>query len=181
MPYFCYTMKKETTKKEKYKELITYAIIIILIILIRTFIITPVRVNGTSMDDTLKDKEIMLLNKFSYYFKDIKRFDIIVIDYENTKLIKRVIGLPGETLEYKNNKLYINGKEQKETFLNQETEDFNIEDLGYTKIPENCYFAIGDNRKDSLDSRVFGCFKKDQIKGKANIVLFPLKNFGYKH
>ena len=84
-------MKKETTKKEKYKELITYAIIIILIILIRTFIITPVRVNGTSMDDTLKDKEIMLLNKFSYYFKDIKRFDIIVIDYENTKLIKKVI------------------------------------------------------------------------------------------
>lgn len=174
MPYFLLFMKDKT------KEIIIYGFIILVIILIRTFIITPIRVNGTSMDTTLQDKEIMILNKINYKLNDIERFDIVVIKKDDSYLIKRIIGLPGETLKYVDDKLYINDKEIKEYFKNQSTQDFNIIELGYDKIPNDCYFAIGDNRKDSLDSRIFGCFKKEDILGSANLVLLPLNNFGYK-
>ena len=167
-------------KKETKKEILSYLIIIIIIILIRTFIITPVKVNGSSMDTTLKDGEIMILNKVKYKFNDIKRFDIVVVNYKNEKLIKRVIGLPGETLKYEDSKLYINDKEIDEYFKNQDTEDFNISELNYDVIPDNCYFVLGDNRKDSLDSRHLGCIDKKDIIGTANLVLFPFSNFGIK-
>ena len=132
------------------------------------------------MDDTLKDKQIMILNKISYKFTNPKRFDIIVINHEED-LIKRVIGLPGETLEYIDNILYINGKEVAEPFLKQETKDFNITELGYDKIPDNCYIALGDNRLLSLDSRYYGCFTKEEILGKTSLVIYPFKDFGYKN
>ena len=132
------------------------------------------------MDTTLQDKEIMILNKINYKLNDIERFDIVVIKKDDSYLIKRIIGLPGETLKYVDDKLYINDKEIKEYFKNQSTQDFDIIELGYDKIPNDCYFAIGDNRKDSLDSRIFGCFKKEDILGSANLVLLPLNNFGYK-
>ena len=171
-------MKKN--KKNKKTDLATYIVIIIFVILIRTFIVTPVRVNGTSMDTTLHNKEIMLLNKLDYRFNKIKRFDIVVLNYNNDKLIKRVIGLPGETLEYKNSVLYINGKAVEEYFKNQETKDFNITDLGYKTIPKDCYFVMGDNRKDSLDSRMLGCIDKKDILGSANLVIYPFKDLGIK-
>lgn len=167
-------------KKETKKELISYAIIIIVIILIRTFIVTPVRVNGTSMDTTLKNGEIMILNKLKYKFKDIKRFDIVVVDYKGEKLIKRIIGLPGETLKYENSILYINDEEVEEYFKNQETLDFDIKDLNYDVIPDNCYMVLGDNRRDSLDSRYLGCIDKKDIIGSANLVLYPFNSFGIK-
>ena len=105
-PYFSLFMKDKT------KEIIIYGSIILAIILIRTFIITPIRVNGTSMDTTLQDKEIMILNKINYKFNNIERFDIVVIKKDDSYLIKRVIGLPGETLKYVDDKLYINDKQQ---------------------------------------------------------------------
>ena len=89
MPYFLLFMKNKT------KEIIIYGFIILVIILIRTFIITPIRVNGTSMDTTLQDKEIMILNKINYKLNDIERFDIVVIKKDDSYLIKRFIGLPG--------------------------------------------------------------------------------------
>lgn len=161
-------------KKETLKELIIYASIIILVILIRTFIITPVRVNGDSMNDTLKEGQILLLNKFSYRFNDIERFDIVVLNYKDEKLIKRVIGLPGETLKVENGNLFINNKLVKEEYLNETTEDFTYNGV----IKDNCYFVMGDNRDDSLDSRYFGCFNKTDIEGKAVLSLFPFSNFG---
>lgn len=161
-------------EKESKRELIVYLLILVAIILIRSFIITPVRVSGSSMDNTLHDGEILFLNKINYRFNDIKRFDIVVIYYNDDKLIKRVIGLPGETLEYKDNKLYINGEVVDEPFLEEETEDYLYEG----KIKDNCYFAVGDNRSDSLDSRYFGCFDKDNIEGKVSFALFPFKDFG---
>ena len=173
-------MEEENKKKSKKTDLATYIVIIIIVLLIRSFIVTPVRVNGTSMDTTLHNKEIMILNKLDYKFSKIKRFDIIVLNYNNDKLIKRVIGLPGETLEYKDSSLFINGEEIDEYFKNQETEDFNIADIGYDVIPNDCYFVLGDNRKDSLDSRIFGCVDKDDILGSANLVVYPFKDFGIK-
>lgn len=167
---------------KKIKEISIYLLIIVMVILIRTFIITPVRVNGTSMDPTLKNGEIMILNKIKYNKNDIKRFDIVVVKMEKELLIKRVIGLPNEEVKYVDNKLYINGEYIKESFLNDDvyTTNFSLDDFKLKKIPENCYFVMGDNREVSLDSRTFGCFSKDKILGSANLVLFPFTKLGYK-
>ncbi len=167
--------------KQTKKEIIIYVSIFLLIIIIRTFIVTPIRVNGDSMNPTLKDGEIMILNKIGYSINGVERFDIVVVDYNGDKLIKRVIGLPGETLKYENNILYINGQEVEEPYLNESTEDFNITSLGYSKIPRDCYFVLGDNRDDSKDSRIIGCVSEKQIKGKTSLVILPFSDAGYRN
>lgn len=167
--------------KQTKKEIIIYVSIFLLIIIIRTFIVTPIRVNGDSMNPTLKDGEIMILNKIGYSINGVERFDIVVVDYNGDKLIKRVIGLPGETLKYENNILYINGQEVEEPYLNESTEDFNITSFGYSKIPRDCYFVLGDNRDDSKDSRIIGCVSEKQIKGKTSLVLLPFSDAGYRN
>ncbi len=160
--------------KENKKEAVTYLLIILFIILVRTYVVTPVRVSGSSMANTLKNGEILLLNKFEYRFSDIKRFDIVVVKAHKERIIKRVIGLPGETLKYENGILYINDKMIEENYLDEVTKDFTYEG----KIPDECYFVMGDNRDDSLDSRYFGCFPKKDILGHASFVLFPFAKFG---
>ena len=129
------------------------------------------------MYPTLKDGEILLLKK---YDKSIERFDIVVVNIGKTKIVKRVIGLPGETIEYKNNKLYVNNKEIEEEFLNAEikTSDFDLEKLIIDKIPENYYFVVGDNRNDSTDSRILGVISKEDIVGVTNFSIFPFDRFG---
>ena len=161
----------------KIKEIIPYLVIIIVVVLIRTFVITPIRVDGLSMYSTLNDGDILLLEK---YDKAFKRFDIVVFTNGEDRLIKRVIGLPGDKIEYKNNKLYINGKYQKEIFLtnNQKTYDFTLKDIGYKKIPKGYYFVLGDNRTNSTDSRILGLIKKDKIQGKAIFTILPVNKFG---
>ena len=168
-PYFFWIMEKDTTK-----EYFIYACIIIAIILIRTFIVTPVRVNGESMYPTLKNGEIMILNKINYHFHDIKRFDIVVVDIGDEKIIKRVIGLPGETIEYNNNTLYIDGQEVKEPFLKEETADFDLSKLNIKKIPKDSYFVMGDNRDNSKDSRIIGPVKKKPNKWKNKTCDFTI-------
>ena len=159
---------------DKGKEILSYVIIIVIVLLIKHFIVTPIRVNGDSMNNTLKDKDIMILDKISYRFQDIKRFDIVVIKKDKEYLIKRVIGLPGETVEYKNNKLYINNKNVAEKFNHEETTDFILEE----KIPEGYYFVVGDNRPVSNDSRYIGLIKEEDILGKTSFVIFPFNRFG---
>ena len=160
------------------KEVVPYIIVILLAILIRTFIASPVRVNGPSMNDTLKEGQILLLNKMN---KNYKRFDIVVIDNNGTKIIKRIIGLPGENIEYKNNSLYINNK-YVEDVSKEVTADFSLEELyGYKMIPKGYYFVMGDNRDESSDSRDpinIGLIKKSDIKGKVKIRLWPLNKIG---
>ena len=161
----------------KIKEIIPYLIIILVVVLIRTFIITPIRVDGMSMYSTLNDGDILFLEK---YDKNFKRYDIVVFKNGKDRLIKRVIGLPGDQIEYKNNKLYINGNYEEEKFLtnNQKTFDFNIKDIGYKRIPKGYYFVLGDNRTNSTDSRILGLIKQDRIQGKANFTVLPLSKFG---
>ena len=162
--------------KEKYKEILSYIIIIVVVLLIKHYVITPIKVNGNSMNNTLKNKYIMILDKISYRFQEIERFDIVVIKKGNDYLIKRVIGMPGETVEYKNNKLYINGKNIDEKFIHEKTNDFIMEE----KIPDDCYFVVGDNRPVSNDSRYIGVINKKDILGKTSLVIFPFSRFGIK-
>ena len=157
------------------KEYLPYILILIVIIFIRTFIVTLVRVDGSSMEKTHHNGEILILNKLD---KDFDRFDIIVIKYNNERLVKRIIGLPGEQVRYRNNQLFINGKKIKEKFIDGETANFNIMELGYNKIPKNYYFVVGDNRDNSLDSRYIGLIKKEQIQGTNKIRLFPFRKIG---
>lgn len=166
--------KKETVKKNYIKEFLPYFMIILVVVLIKTFVVSPIRVNGASMDPTLNDKDIMLLDEISYRFSDIERFDIVVVKEEDEYLIKRVIGLPSETVEYKNDKLYIDGKYVKEDFKHKETFDFS------TTLGKDEYFIMGDNRTNSTDSRVFGPISRDKIMGKTSLTILPISRFGNK-
>ena len=162
------------------KEIISYIVIIVIVILIKKYVVSPVRVNGASMYPTLNDKDVMILNKISYRFNDIKRFDIVVIDYEDEYLIKRVIGLPGEKLRYSNNQLYINDKKVEENFSKTDIVNFEVRNEPNNQIPKDHYFVIGDNRDISKDSRIIGFIPKDKIVGKSNFTLFPFNKFGNK-
>ena len=166
--------KKETVKKNYIKEFLPYFMIILVVVLIKTFVVSPIRVNGASMNPTLNDKDIMLLDEISYRFSDIERFDIVVVKEEDEYLVKRVIGLPGETVEYKNDKLYIDGKYVKEDFKHKETFDFS------TTLGKDEYFIMGDNRTNSTDSRVFGPISRDKIMGKTSLTILPISRFGNK-
>lgn len=162
------------------KEVLPYIIVILIVVILRYFIISPIQVVGTSMNPNLEDGELMLLNKIKYTFSDIERFDIVVVDYSNKPLIKRVIGLPGEKIEYKDGNLYVNGEYVKEDFKkNGETLDYSVSETGYDVIPKDMYFVVGDNRINSSDSRSIGLIKKDQIEGKANFVIIPFDKFGF--
>lgn len=160
------------------KEAIPYVIVVVIVILIRTFIITPAVVDGDSMLPTLKDNNIIILDKLDYKLNDIKRFDIVVVDYYGEKLIKRVIGMPGEHVEYKDGQLYIDGNQIYENFVHGNTKNFKLESLGYLTIPGDKYFVVGDNRQNSTDSRALGLISKEDILGSVSIRIFPLNKIG---
>lgn len=175
-------MEKEKSNKTKeiIKTIATYLLIILAVILIRVFFVDPVRVDGSSMNTTLSDGEIMLLNKIVYKKNDIKRFDIVVVNQDDKYIIKRVIGLPGEVISYRDNELYIDGKKVEDPYPSTKTDDFTIEDVGHTKIPGDTYFVMGDNRSDSLDSRYpsVGVIRKENIVGRAKFVIWPFNKIG---
>ena len=158
-----------------FKEVIPYILIVFVVLLIRRYIVTPVRVNGTSMDPTLINKELLILEKFN---RKYERFDIIVLLNEKDRLVKRVIGLPGEHIKYRENKLYINNKEVKEA-NSHETYDFYLEDLGYDVIPEGYYFVLGDNRENSVDSRIIGLVSEKQLLGTVRFRFYPFNKIGF--
>lgn len=174
--------KKDYSEKTRvfkvFKEALPYIIIIIAVILIRTFIVTPVRVNGESMHPYLKEGEVLILNKLD---KSFNRFDIVVINSNKTKIIKRIIGMPGETIAYKDCKLYINDEEVEDFVKDCATDDFSLDGLyNYAIIPEGYYFVMGDNRKNSSDSRDYrvGLISKSQIEGTTSIRLYPFNRLG---
>lgn len=164
--------------------LIAFAIAFI----VRTFVFTPIVVDGESMEPTLNNDDRMVVSKIG----TPKRFDIIVFHATSEEdYIKRVIGLPGDTIEYKNDVLYINGKAYKEDYLKEKkeeikeqygadallTEDFTLKDYtGFDKVPENTLFVMGDNRRNSKDSREIGVIPLDKVVGSTNVVYWPLKD-----
>lgn len=160
------------------KELIPYLIILIVIFLIKQFAFGTVLVKGHSMDNTLQDGDFMILDRVSYRLQKIKRFDVVVVQIGKQKLIKRIIGLPGEKISYRDNQLYINGEEFKDPYSSKITSDFDLSMFSLEKIPQNSYFVMGDNRPDSLDSRSFGVVPEKKILGKATFILYPFSRFG---
>ncbi len=170
--------KKETEKQGKeeknpflnfLKELIPYAVILLVVVLIRSFLVTPIVVSGESMQPTLDGGEIMVLNKIS----KIERFSVVVVDIGKEKIIKRVIAMPGETISCENGVIYVNDKKQEEPYSQGIQKDF-------TKVTlsDNEYFVLGDNREHSLDSEELGPMKKEQLKGVVIFTLFPFNEFG---
>ncbi|MGG4265444.1 signal peptidase I [Peribacillus simplex] len=164
-------------------------IAVVLAFTIRTYIFTPIVVDGQSMMPTLENHERIILNKFGTKISDINRFDIIVFQVTKEKdYIKRVIGLPGDHIEYRNDTLYINGKKYEESYLTKSkkeykiknqplTFDFKLEDYtGENVVPENELFVMGDNRQNTTDSRQIGTISIDKVKGKANFVYWPIKD-----
>lgn len=115
----------------------------------------PIRIVGNSMFPTLHNGDLALCSRFT----NIDRFDVVVVNVDNMKIIKRVIGLPNETIEYKDNKLYINGEHVQDVYNNGYTKDFKH------SLKDNEYFCLGDNRENSKDSREYGGFTRNQIVG----------------
>ena len=150
-------------------ELIPYLVILVVVVVIRTYICTPIIVSGPSMQPTLDGGELMLLNKLSNF----DRFDVVVVDIETEEIIKRIIALPGETITCERGIVYVNGKRQDEEYSQGYTFDFEK-----ITLAEDEYFVMGDNREDSNDSRMIGPIKEDQIKGTAKFVLYPFGEFG---
>ena len=156
------------------KEILPYAIILLVVILVRTFLVTPIKVNGQSMYDTLSENEIMLL----YRIGEIKRYDMVVADLvvdgkKDDTLIKRVYGLPGETIKCEDGVIYINDHKIEDPYATNLTSDFEAVTLGSDE-----YFLLGDNRSISLDSRIIGPVKRKDIEGRTNFVIFPFDKFG---
>ena len=151
--------------KKILKEYLPYVVIIIVVLIIKSNVVAPIRVNGKSMNNTLKNGDIMILDIIGYRTSKLKRFDIVVIDNGKDYLIKRVIGLPNEEIEYKDNKLYVNGKLIKDKYSKGKTNDFKV------TVNNNSYYVLGDNREDSLDSRYYGSFNKKKISRLINAVL----------
>ena len=160
-------------RSKNIKNIMSYVIVIVVALLIKLFVFSPIKVNGTSMFPTLEDGDIMILNEIGYHINGLNRFDIAVATVDGERLIKRVIGLPGETVEYKDNTLYINGEEVAENFIHGETKDFTLSQINCEKIPEDYYFLVGDNRGNSKDSRIVGLIHKSKIMGKTKVIVFP--------
>lgn len=163
----------------------------VIFLIIRTFLFSNYVVEGESMQPTLQNGNKLVVNKIGYQLNKLNRFDVIVF-HANKKddYVKRVIGLPGDQIEYRNDELYINGKKYDEPYLNEYkqqrkgqklTEDFTLKQItGVTKVPEGKLFVIGDNRLESWDSRYFGYIDINQVVGKVSLRYWPIKKLDVK-
>ena len=182
-------------KKEILEWIVSIVVAVALVLLIVNFVAKPYTVKGDSMDPTLKDGERVMVNLFGYKFGDIKNGNVIVFHAnKESDYVKRVIGTSGDNVEYKKDKLFVNGKEVEEPYLDSnkknkqyeyitgsfETKDLNQVD-GKNKIPEDKLLVLGDNREVSKDSRSFGLIDEDQVVCKVSFSFWPLNEmkFGF--
>lgn len=168
------------------RELLGWIVYILIIVgltyLIITFVGQRTRVSGSSMETTLSDGDNLIVDKISFRFREPKRYEIIVFPYqfeENTYYIKRIIGLPGETVQVADGKVYINGQILDENYGNEEMLDPGIAEDPIT-LGEDEYFVLGDNRNHSADSRQgnVGVLHREDLLGRAWIRIWPFNKFG---
>ncbi|MFT6910788.1 MAG: signal peptidase I, partial [Candidatus Paceibacteria bacterium] len=178
--------RQETPKKsfgQEALELFRFVLIVLAVVVpIRVFIAQPFIVNGESMLPTLENGNYLIIDEISYRTMDPERGEVIVFrNPTNTKqfLIKRIIGLPGETIEISGSSVVI--REGESTIeLEEEYINENFSSYGTWKLEEDEYFTMGDNRQRSLDSRAWGALPKDLIVGKTFLRLFPIRDFQVK-
>lgn len=172
---------KRTSELWEWIKSIGFALAIVLVIHLFVFNLSTVK--GQSMEPTLEDGEWLFINKIGYLVGAPKRGDIVILKDPDGQLgfrqylVKRIVGLPGDTVEVNGQKLYINGKPLTEPYTNVEIQDGNY---GPEKVPPGHYFVMGDNRHQwaSTDSRTFHSVSEKLIKGKAQFVLWPIGNLG---
>ena len=181
-----YVEKTEKEKNELWEWTKALLIAFAIAAFIRYFLFTPIVVDGDSMMPTLENGDRMIVNKFSYKIGEPERFDIVVFHAPEKKdYIKRVIGLPGDFVEYKDDQLYINGEPIEEPYLDTYkaqisegnlTGDFSLKDIdpSLDVIPEGYVFVMGDNRRFSKDSRHIGIVAQEEIIGNTSIIFWPL-------
>ena len=179
----------------KNKGLIKFSLEMIVVVVIAAIVFTkiviPIRIDGESMYPTLHDKDTAIINALYLSKSDIKRFDIIVLrcDKLDKDIVKRVIGLPGDTIIFKDDRLYINGTYYSEDYLDKKyiegcsvswhslymdlVDDFEI------ALKDDEIFVLGDNRLRSADSRTLGTFKYSDIIGKKGIIIYPFSNMEF--
>ena len=144
-----------------------------------TFLYQPVKVEGTSMAPQLHDQDRLFINKFAYNFEKIERDDVVVFYYPRDtqkSYIKRVIGLPGDTVRIVDGQVYVNGTEVNEPYVPARYRD--VRSMDEFKVPEGEYFVMGDHRSISSDSRDFGSVARNLIYGKAAFVYWPREEMG---
>ena len=161
---------------------------VVLVVGVRYFLVTPIAVQGASMMPTLENGEMLVVDKITSKITEFDRFDIVVFKAtEEENYVKRIIGLPGDTVQYIDDVLYINNKKYDEPYLDDYkatlvdsgtlTEDFTLEAyLQQTVVPEGHLFVLGDNRRQSIDSRLpeVGFVPIDTVIGEARFVYWPL-------
>lgn len=181
--------KKDKPKKSLLRELVEWVVTIgaalLIAMVVRTYIFEPVRVDGHSMDFTLADGEIMLVTKFDYLSGTPERFDVVICHYpgrtqknllgmeEPLNFVKRVVGLPGDTVEVSGGFLYVNGEKYEEPYI---TNRPNYSMKPYT-VPEGMYFVLGDNRSNSNDSHLIGPITQDMVVGHVRQIMWPLSSW----
>ena len=193
---------KRTVGQEILSWVLTLLVALVAALLIRSVIFEPVRVDGHSMDDTLNDGEIMFVTKFDYSSTWLcfpwqsdeakekapritiggnpNRFDVVICRYPgrgDTNFVKRVIGLPGDTLELRDGYLFVNGEAYEEPYINDAYRVGYLNDFGPITVPEGQYFVMGDHRNNSNDSRSQGPIDRNMIVGHVRSVLFPFSKW----
>lgn len=148
-------------------------IVVILAVILNTFIFSSSIVEGISMEPTLIDNDRILFNKLIYIVSEPDRGDIIIIKQTDKNYIKRVIALPGETIEMSDHKLYIDNVQQPTSYVDP-SDEILTGSFGPLKVPKDYYFVMGDNRLVSKDSRnELGLIKQDEIIGKSEFIIYP--------
>ena len=176
------TADKNTKKTNAAKEVLSWILCLVaafvIALTLRTFVFEFVRVDGDSMLPTLTTEQRLFVEKLSKLSDDgINVGDVVIVKYPgkgDKAYVKRVVGLPGDTVEVKDGMLYRNGEALDEDYI---LEDYITYELNSTVVPEDCYFVLGDNRNDSLDSHLIGPSPKEDVIGHALCVIWPIWEF----
>ena len=194
--------EKRTVGQEILSWILTILVAVVAALVIRSIVFEPVRVDGSSMDDTLANGEIMFVSKFDYsstwlclpwQSKEAKekapritfggnpqRFDVVICRYPgrgDTNFVKRVVGLPGDTIELKEGYLYVNGEKYDEPYINDEYRSGPLNTMSAREVPEGKYFVMGDHRNNSNDSRSVGAIDRNMIVGHVRQVVYPFSEW----
>ena len=169
-----------STARELFQWVAAIVAAVLIALAIDNFVIVNAQIPSGSMENTIMTGDRVIGNRFAYSFSDPQRFDIIIFRYpddESQLFIKRIIGLPGETVEIRDGKIYLNGSD--EPLEDVQTKETMAGSFGPYTVPENSYFVMGDNRNDSKDSRYWTntFVTKDEILGKAIFRYWPISEF----